>query len=40
MTQIEAIAEAPFSWGESLPDAREQAEREGKLVLLDFSSPT
>jgi hypothetical protein len=40
MTQTEPIAEAPFRWGESLPEAREQAEREGKLVLLDFYSPT
>lgn len=32
--------QAPFRWGESLEDAFEQAERDGKLVLLDFYSPT
>ena len=40
MAQTESIAEAPFEWGESLEDACEQAEREDKLVLLDFYSPT
>jgi hypothetical protein len=36
----EPFAEAPFRWGESLEEASEQAEREDKLVLLDFYSPT
>jgi hypothetical protein len=36
----EPFAKAPFRWGESLDEASEQAEREGKLVLLDFYSPT
>jgi hypothetical protein len=40
VADTEAIAEAPFTWEESLEDASEQAEREGKLVLLDFYSPT
>lgn len=40
MTPIEQFAEAPFTWGESLEEASERAEREGKLVLLDFYSPT
>jgi hypothetical protein len=36
----EPFPQAPFRWGESLQDAFELAEREGKLVLLDFYSPT
>jgi hypothetical protein len=40
MAQTGAIAEAPFTWQESLQEALEQAERESKLVLLDFYSPT
>lgn len=40
MTVTEPFAQAPFRWGHSLQDASEQAEREHKLVLLDFYSPT
>jgi hypothetical protein len=40
VTQTEVRDEAPFRWGESLEEAREEAERDGKLVLLDFYSPT
>jgi hypothetical protein len=40
MAQTELTIEAPFVWGESLEQASDQAEREGKLVLLDFYSPT
>jgi hypothetical protein len=40
VAQVELSEEAPFRWGESLEEASEQAEREGKLVLLDFYSPT
>ena len=40
MVQTEPFAEPLFSWEESLEDASERAEREGKLVLLDFYSPT
>jgi uncharacterized protein YyaL (SSP411 family) len=36
----EPFPQAPFRWSESLEDAFEQAEREDKLVLLDFYSPT
>jgi hypothetical protein len=36
----EPFAEAPFRWQESLEEALAQAEREDKLVLLDFYSPT
>jgi hypothetical protein len=36
----EPFPQAPFRWGESLEDAVAQAERESKLVLLDFYSPT
>jgi hypothetical protein len=36
----EPFAEAPFRWDESLEDALGRAEREDKLVLLDFYSPT
>lgn len=40
MAQVELTDEAPFRWGESLQEASEQAERERRLVLLDFYSPT
>ncbi len=40
MVQTEPFAEPLFSWGQSLEAASERAEREGKLVLLDFYSPT
>lgn len=36
----EQIAQAPFEWAHSLEVASDRAEREGKLVLLDFYSPT
>jgi hypothetical protein len=36
----EPFPQAPFRWGDSLTDAFEQAERDTKLVLLDFYSPT
>ena len=36
----EPFPQAPFRWGESLEDALEQVERDSKLVLLDFYSPT
>jgi hypothetical protein len=40
MVQIKPFAEPLFSWGDSLEEASGSAEREGKLVLLDFYSPT
>ncbi len=40
MAVAEPFADAPFRWEESLEDACAQAEREDKLVLLDFYSPT
>lgn len=40
MADTEAIAEAPFTWEQSLDDALELAAREDKLVLLDFYGPT
>lgn len=40
MAETESIAEAPFRWAESLEEALQRAEREEKLVLLDFYSPT
>lgn len=40
MAITEPFPQAPFRWGESLEDAFEQAERDSKLVLLDFYSPT
>jgi len=40
MLQTEPFAEPLFHWGESLDEASERAEREGKLVFLDFYSPT
>jgi hypothetical protein len=40
MAQTESTIEAPFAWGESLEQASDRAESEGKLVLLDFYSPT
>lgn len=40
MSQTESIVRPPFQWGESLEEACEQAEREDRVVLLDFYSPT
>lgn len=40
MVQTEPFAEPLFRWGHSLEQGSELAEREGKLVLLDFYSPT
>ncbi len=31
---------APINWASDLEEACERARREGKLVLLDFFSPT
>ena len=40
MAITEPFPQALFRWGELLEDAFEQAERDSKLVLLDFYSPT
>jgi hypothetical protein len=40
MVQTEPFAEPLFRWSDSLQEASEHAEREDKLVLLDFYSPT
>jgi hypothetical protein len=40
MVQTEPFAEPLFRWGVSLEEGAQRAERERKLVLLDFYSPT
>lgn len=40
MAITEPFPQAPFRWGESLEDVFAKAERDSKLVLLDFYSPT
>jgi hypothetical protein len=40
MVQTEPFAEPLFRWEESFAEGSERAEREAKLVLLDFYSPT
>ena len=40
MVQTEPFAEPLFQWEASLEEGSARAERENKLVLLDFYSPT
>jgi hypothetical protein len=40
MVQTEPFAESLFQWEESLEEGSERAEREAKLILLYFYSPT
>lgn len=40
MVQTEPFAEPLFRWEESLEEASDRAEREGKLVMLELYSPT
>jgi hypothetical protein len=40
MVHTEPFAEPLFRWEGSLEEGSQRAERESKLVLLDFYSPT